>query len=134
MHNFFNSPNSIFQFLNNIHINFRSLKNNFSDIENLNFNAPVKITACALSEALLELLEHTILRKAYCCILCGDFNLDLIKSASHTPTDEFLLNLNVNSYMPLITKPTRVTPNSSTLIDNIFTNNISLNVEGAIIY
>ena len=52
----------------------------------------------------------------------GDYNLDLIKHDSHPPTNEFL-NINyAHSINPKITKPTRITPTTATLIDNLFTN------------
>ena len=58
--------------------------------------------------------------------LLGDFNLDLLKSEIHNPTLDFLNSLFSYSFWPLITRPTRVTSSSATLIDNIFTNNIAL--------
>ena len=49
-----------------------------------------------------------------------DHNLDLLKSGSHKPTQEFMENLyNLECY-PAITKPTRITKSTATLIDNIF--------------
>ena len=49
-----------------------------------------------------------------------DHNLDLLKSWSHKPTQEFLEKLyNLECY-PAITKPTRITNSTATLIDNIF--------------
>ena len=48
-----------------------------------------------------------------------DHNLDLIKSDKHKPTKEFIeINLD-NELITTITKPTRITRNSATLIDNI---------------
>ena len=48
-----------------------------------------------------------------------DHNLDLIKSDKHQPTKEFIeMNLE-NELIPTITKPTRITRNTATLIDNI---------------
>ena len=58
--------------------------------------------------------------------LLGDFYLDLLKSDKHNPTLDFLNLLFSHSFWPLITRPTRVTSSSATLIDNIFTNNIAL--------
>ena len=55
----------------------------------------------------------------------GDFNLDLLKCDEHAPTMEYLNILYANSYLPMITRPTRVTQKPATLIDNIFTNNVS---------
>ena len=40
----------------------------------------------------------------------------------HQPTGEFFDLMSSNSFLPLITRPTRVTANSAKLIDNIFTN------------
>ena len=51
-----------------------------------------------------------------------DHNHDLLKSDTHQQTEEFL-DLMVNSEMwPTITRPTRITQTSATLIDNIFIN------------
>ena len=58
--------------------------------------------------------------------LLGNFNLDLLKSEIHNPTLDFLNSLFSYSFWPLITRPTRETSSSATLIDNIFTSNIAL--------
>ena len=48
-----------------------------------------------------------------------DHNLDLIKHAKHKPTNEFIeLNLEYQ-LLPTITKPTRITRTTATLLDNI---------------
>ena len=48
-----------------------------------------------------------------------DHNLDLIKHAKHRVTNEFIeLNLE-NQLLPTITKPTRITRTTATLLDNI---------------
>jgi hypothetical protein len=57
--------------------------------------------------------------------ICGDFNINLLNSTTHTDTDNFLNCLYSNSLFPLISKPTRISKNSATLIDNIFTNDIN---------
>jgi exonuclease III len=54
----------------------------------------------------------------------GDYNIDLIKHEIHQQTAEFLDYNFTHALQPLINKPTRVTVDSATLIDNIFTNNI----------
>ena len=56
-------------------------------------------------------------------LLCGDFNIDLLKIDTHVPTAEFVYRLFSLSLSPVITKPTRVTDQSATLIDNIFVDN-----------
>ena len=56
----------------------------------------------------------------------GDFNLDLLKHELHRPTEKFLDIMFANSYLPMINRPTRVTRDTCTLIDNIFANNYSI--------
>ena len=56
------------------------------------------------------------------CYLLGDFNINLINVSNHIPTAEFLEVMYSHAFTPLITKPIRVTSNTATLIDNIFTN------------
>ena len=49
-----------------------------------------------------------------------DHNLDFIKHSRHNPTQLYLTQ-NLDSHMiPTITRPTRITQNSATLIDNLF--------------
>ena len=54
--------------------------------------------------------------------MLGDFNADLLKYDSDSDTSDFLDLMFSNALLPLISSPTRVTPTSQTLIDNIFTN------------
>ena len=54
-------------------------------------------------------------------IICaGDFNKDLLKYAEHTPTTEFINLLFSCNLFPLMSKPTRITNTSATLINNIY--------------
>ena len=52
--------------------------------------------------------------------ITGDFNINLFNSETHQPTSSFLESMFSNSLLPVINRPTRVTTNSATLIDNIF--------------
>ena len=67
-------------------------------------------------ESVLNILSKT---KAE-CLLAGDYNINLLRHNVHEGTTTFILY--ANSFVPLITKPTRFGNMSSTLIDNIFTN------------
>ena len=58
------------------------------------------------------------------CYIMGDFNIDLLKSESCDYANRFTEQFFTSSFIPLTTKPTRITSQSATLIDNIFTNNI----------
>ena len=55
-------------------------------------------------------------------LITGDFNLNLLSSDQVSQPREFLDLIYSSSCIPLISKPTRVTDSSATLIDNIFTN------------
>ena len=59
------------------------------------------------------------------CYITGDFNYNLININNHEPTEQFFDLLTSFCFKPLITKPTRISNNSQTLIDNIWTNNLS---------
>ena len=66
--------------------------------------------------------------------LLGDFNIDLMTNDIDANTSTFLDLLTSNLFIPHIIHPTRVTPNSKTLIDNIFSNspNFSEGISGNI--
>ena len=55
----------------------------------------------------------------------GDFKTNLLNYESNRETADFLNNMYSNSLVPYITLPTRITPRSKTLIDNIFFNEIN---------
>jgi hypothetical protein len=57
-------------------------------------------------------------------ILLGDFNINLLNTISDENISNFLDSLGNHLILPQITLPTRVTPSSKTLIDNIFTSPI----------
>ena len=64
--------------------------------------------------------------------LCGDFNIDLLKINTKNHYNTFYNNLTAAGYLPRISMPTRVTNQSATLIDNIFSTEL-YNNESAII-
>ena len=55
------------------------------------------------------------------CLYC--FKL-FVNCEKHDPTGQCFDVITSNGFLPIITRPTRVTATSATLIDNIFTNNI----------
>ena len=57
--------------------------------------------------------------------LLGDYNINLLNYESHTLTSQFVDVMYSHLFFPLISRPTRITQHSATLIDNIFTNNIN---------
>ena len=76
------------------------------------------------NEIIKELLEN-IKRENKICYLMGDYNIDLLNIESHSPTSDYNDIMYSNGFIPLITRPTRVTNSSATIIDNIFTNKLS---------
>ena len=67
------------------------------------------------------------------CYITGDFNLDLLKHECHSVTAQFIESLFAFGFLPMITKPTRITAHSATLIDNIFTNNTTVSSRSGLI-
>ena len=67
---------------------------------------------------------NVIQKERKLCYLMGDLNIDLLKADDHKATGELLDVLYCNNVFPLITKPTRVTSTTATLIDHILTNNL----------
>ena len=59
------------------------------------------------------------------CYLMADWNLDLMKHHKHDKTSEFLDIMFSRAFFPLISRPTRITSNTASLIDNIFTNDVT---------
>ena len=68
------------------------------------------------------------------CYIAGDFNFDLLSYALHSDTNAFIDTMYYSSFLPLITKPTRVTTNSFTCIDNVFTNVLNKPILPGILY
>jgi len=59
------------------------------------------------------------------CFIAGDFNINLLNYESHHETEQFLNNIFSHFQYPTIVRPTRFCSTNSTLIDNIFVNNVN---------
>ena len=55
----------------------------------------------------------------------GDININLLHFEKHFKTQYYLEGLFSNGFVPIIVKPTRITASSVTLIDHMYTNNIT---------
>jgi len=53
-------------------------------------------------------------------IIAGDINIDLCKYTKHIPTNNYVNNLLINNFIPIIVMPTRVTDTSASLVDHIY--------------
>ena len=77
---------------------------------------------------------NNIKRSGLESIIGLDHNLDLLKQAVHTKTQEFLECILDQNMLPTVTKPTRISKTSATLIDNILiSEKLQSNFESAII-
>ena len=82
-------------------------------------------------DLLMELYNNNNSKKI---ILGMDHNMDFLKHSVHKRTHDFIeLNLD-NNLLPTITRPTRITNNSATLIDNIMVSqSLLMNIDSRII-
>ena len=65
--------------------------------------------------------------------IMGDFNIDLLKSGSHRQSSDFLEVFYAGGFYPLVSLPTRLTDETATLIDNIWTNNIERQINSGLV-
>ena len=63
----------------------------------------------------LNQLKHQV-------IILGDINIDFLRYVTHQSTERYLDMLYTNNFIPIITKPTRITDHTKTLIDHIYIN------------
>ena len=70
-------------------------------------------------EALKDIREKEPNKNFY---VAGDFNFDLLKTATHPETSNFFDAMMSCYLLPTITLPTRINSRNNTVIDNIFTN------------
>ena len=98
-----------------------SLKNGKKALICCIYRAP-KTDLEQLNEFISIFCQNTRNKSVY---LCGDFNIDLLQYDTNNVTNNFIDHLYSFGLHPLITRPTRITSHSKTLIDNIFTTNLS---------
>ena len=55
----------------------------------------------------------------------GDANIDVIQHETCSSVQNYLNVMSQHGYIPVISRPTRITDHSMTLIDHIFTNSVS---------
>ena len=65
-------------------------------------------------------------------LLCGDFNIDILKHNSNRGIKYFLDTMYAIGLYPLIDRPTRISNQSFSLIDKIFTNVTNYNITSGI--
>ena len=73
-----------------------------------------------LDETLFKLRKHG---KKH-ILIAGDFNIDLLKYASDENSQNLIDTAATHGFAQIISRPTRITDHSSTLIDHVFTNQV----------
>ena len=81
-------------------------------------------------DSLCQYLLQVTNRRGVDVIVCGDFNVDLLTVGENALSFDFLNRMHGLSFIPVISKPTRVTNTSATLIDNIFISTPALYTSG----
>ncbi len=81
----------------------------------------------------MEDIMDTIKKGNLPCVISGDFNVDLLRFKTHAKTNAFLDGICSHGFLPIISKPTRVTTSSATLIDHMYTNLITSSYHSGII-
>ena len=84
-------------------------------------NVAVSEFRCDFINTLLEKLSHE--KKEI--ILMGDLNINFLNCDSDKDTSDFIDTMCASSLYPTINSPTRITPTSKTLFDNIFHNDFT---------
>ena len=67
-------------------------------------------------------------------IISADFNINFLRYNDHGLTNDFLNSLLTQSFLPMITLPTRITQTCANLLDNIFTNKQQDSYHGGLFY
>jgi hypothetical protein len=75
-----------------------------------------------LSELLTSIKNCANLKRNDGIVLLGDYNINLLQSLNHNPTNDYLEILLDNQILPLIVLPSRITQKTATVIDHISTN------------
>ena len=65
----------------------------------------------------LSMIPNNRYAEVFCC---GDYNLDFLNYSTNHHVQEFVDDMAVRSFLPIISIPTRIADVSATLIDNIF--------------
>ena len=78
----------------------------------------------SFTEHVNEVLNKFVNKTVY---VVGDFNINILNHEKHKETNDFIDLMYSKGVFPLITKPTRITNTTATLIDNIFTNDLNHN-------
>jgi len=95
-------------------------------------NTPPRASLDKFTESIGHINDQIALENKT-AIIMGDFNIDLLKYGNHPKTKLFVDNMFSHGLLPQISRPTRVTEHTATIIDHIYTNKIEANTQSGII-
>ena len=70
---------------------------------------------------------------SYEAFIFGDMNIDFLNYDEHTLTEDYLNVICSKNFLHLITKATRITHHTATLIEHMYTNALDMNISSRII-
>ena len=79
-------------------------------------------------------IAEKISRENKLCYIMGDFNINFMNYQCNNKTGEFVDSIFSNMLYPRITRPTRITAHTATLIDNILSNNFECNTKNGLFF
>ena len=95
-------------------------------------NSPPRADLDLFMSKILE-IHDKISNENKTAYLMGDYNINLLNYDSHQKTNDFIDSVIAQGYIPHITKPTRITHVSATVIDHLYCNHTHPNYESGII-
>ena len=84
---------------------------------------PPNTNITAFTEHVINIIQTLKVDNKQCYIM-GDFNINLLNYGSHTETQDYIDAMFQQAFIPLISKPTRITATTATVIDNIYSNDL----------
>ena len=98
-------------------------KNESNDIVGVINRHPCMVES-TFNDDYLKIMTDKLSEQNKKIFIAGDFNFNLLNSASHAETFEFFDNMMSNFLLPVINLPTKINRGNNSLIDNIFTNQL----------
>jgi len=108
-----------------IKLKHNNTKRNYAEVAYRYFTNSHEYLIDTLNDSIMRLTKNKIV-----FYLTGNFNINIAPDASNSSANTLKNMLLSNSVYPLLTIPTRVTDNSQTIIDNIFTNDANALLPG----
>ncbi len=81
-------------------------------------NTPIQASIRRYEDTISQLIAN----ESHDLLIGSDSNFDFMKLSEHRPTSDLFDNFISNGFIPVITRPTRITHSSATLIDNLYIN------------